>query len=302
MSVIVLFIDGLGLGKLSMNNPVASGTFESLYRLGNGQTWTGESEFRVSKGLYYCPVDATLGVEGLPQSGTGQTALFTGINAARIAGRHYGPFPHTKTKDHLRKRSLFHAVLNLDKVPHFVNAYPDIFFSTMKKRPRWTCTTLMAKAAGQQLNQLDKVKAGEALTAGINQLAWKERLRLDVPELSPAQAGKRLTAISENFDLTLFEYYQTDKAGHSRDSDLSRHVITLLDTFIGSILLEKRESDYLVICSDHGNIEDLSTKSHTRNRVPLVIAGPNADLLPEASSIMDVMPLILGLLENEQSI
>ena len=32
-------------------------------------------------------LDATLGVPGTPQSGTGQTSLFTGENAARLHGR-----------------------------------------------------------------------------------------------------------------------------------------------------------------------------------------------------------------------
>ena len=35
-----------------------------------------------------------LGIEGLPQSATGQTALFTGINAAQLLGRHLFGFPN----------------------------------------------------------------------------------------------------------------------------------------------------------------------------------------------------------------
>ena len=52
----------------------------------------------------------------------------------------------------------------------------------------------------------------------------------------------------------------------------------------------------LVLCSDHGNIEDLSTHTHTRNPVPLVALGPGADeVLQAAEDIADVTPAILRL-------
>jgi 2,3-bisphosphoglycerate-independent phosphoglycerate mutase len=51
----------------------------------------------------------------------------------------------------------------------------------------------------------------------------------------------------------------------------------------------------LVICSDHGNVEDASTKMHTTNPVPLLVVGPAANGFCEAVDITDVAPLILSL-------
>ena len=35
----------------------------------------------------------------------------------------------------------------------------------------------------------------------------------------------------------------------------------------------------LIICSDHGNLEDISVKSHTRNPALTITAGKNAEQL-----------------------
>jgi len=49
-------------------------------------------------------------VEGLPQSGTGQATLFTGVNCAERVGRHFGPYPHSTTHEILRDHNLFRRV------------------------------------------------------------------------------------------------------------------------------------------------------------------------------------------------
>jgi bisphosphoglycerate-independent phosphoglycerate mutase (AlkP superfamily) len=51
-----------------------------------------------------------------------------------------------------------------------------------------------------------------------------------------------------------------------------------------------------VLTSDHGNMEDLSTGSHTRNPVPLLARGPQARRFAAAESIADVTPAILSAL------
>ncbi|MDX1740430.1 MAG: peptidase, partial [Rhodothermales bacterium] len=49
----------------------------------------------------------------------------------------------------------------------------------------------------------------------------------------------------------------------------------------------------LLLTSDHGNLEDLSVKTHTRNPVPFVALGPAAHDFAEVRSILDVTPAIL---------
>lgn len=46
-----------------------------------------------------------MGVDGLPQSGTGQVSIFAGINAPKIVGYHFGPFPHSKTVAALKEKT-----------------------------------------------------------------------------------------------------------------------------------------------------------------------------------------------------
>jgi 2,3-bisphosphoglycerate-independent phosphoglycerate mutase len=215
----------------------------------------------------------TSDVEGLPQSGTGQTSLFTGENASKKIGKHFGPYPHSKIKPLLKKKSLFHKTLEIGKKPHFLNAYPDIFFEKSEKRNRWSCTTLMAKSAGVTLNRLEDVLNEKAITAEIVQWAWRDMLNLDVPEIEPEEASKRvLNSLKEN-DLVMYEYYLTDKAGHAQDREMAERVLSVLDRFLLHIIQNLNEKDTLVITSDHGNLEDLSTKTHTRNPVPLFVKG-----------------------------
>ena len=48
--------------------------------------------------------------------------------------------------------------------------------------------------------------------------------------------------------------------------------------------------------SDHGNIEDASTRAHTLNPVPLLVRGPLAEELAPVGSILDVTPKLVELL------
>jgi 2,3-bisphosphoglycerate-independent phosphoglycerate mutase len=300
MSVIFLFIDGIGLGDEGGVNPLYDPKWKSFDELTDGQGLGDRADPVLRDGLYYKPVDANLDVKGLPQSGTGQAALFSGENASKIAGRHFGPFPHSRTRHLLEEKSLFHQVMDAGFRPHFINAYPDIFFDKMSEKNRWTCTTLMASSAGQSLNGLNDIKEGRAITAEIVQDAWREQLKLDVRKIKPETAAVRLIKSLEEYDLVMFEYYLTDKAGHSMSRDMSERVLRTLDRFIGHLLKIKSADDHLVICSDHGNLENLSVKTHTRNPVPLIVHGREASKINnEANSIMDVPRVINELLQQD---
>ena len=53
----------------------------------------------------------------------------------------------------------------------------------------------------------------------------------------------------------------------------------------------------LVLISDHGNVEQLDQRTHTRNPVPFAAYGAGAaDLVAGAAAITDVMPRLLALL------
>lgn len=296
MRVIFLFIDGVGLGKEHEANPFFNHPWNEFTFMSGGQPFTEQADdIRKEKHLF-TTLDATLGVEGLPQSGTGQATLFSGENAAREIGKHFGPFPHSGIKHLLREKSLFNKAQSKGKNCSFINAYPDIFFQKARARNRWSCTTLMARGADISLNTTEEVKQGKAITAGITQEEWRKKLNLKVSKISPETAARRLINQSVNYNLLLHEYYLTDKAGHSQDIDQAKEVIRRYERFLSVLIKEKPEQTTLVLSSDHGNVENMATKTHTLNRVPLFVFGPGALQFKKAQSIIDVTPGILEIL------
>lgn len=295
MSVIFIFIDGVGLGEAVEHNPFSEKTYESFQIL-TGDNFNVNADPVVSKDHLFKPIDANLEVEGLPQSGTGQTTLFTGKNASKVIGKHFGPYPHSGIKPLLKKESVFHGVQELGKKPYFMNAYPPVFFEYAKKRNRWSCTTLMTKSADLKLHSTEEVRQEKALTAEIVQNAWRERLDIDIPKITATDAAQRLLNVVPDHDLVLYEYYLTDKAGHNQKHEDAERVLKPLDEFLLHIINHKRSEDVLVITSDHGNLEDLSTKTHTRNEVPLFVMGEGSDQFDEVESLVDVKNGILSTL------
>lgn len=298
MDVIFLFIDGVGMGKDENGNPFSQKTYRGFSAMTGDQSLTQKAKIVNKSDHVFRAVDANLGVEGLPQSGTGQATLFSGENASKEIDKHFGPFPHSGTKHLLRQQSLFHKAQQLQRSCKFINAYPDIFFQKAKKRNRWSCTTLMTKSADITLNTTEEVKKGEAITAEITQQAWREQLNIDVPEISPEEAADRLLQQSENYDLLLHEYYLTDKAGHSQEIEKAEKFLSIYDRFLWYLIQQKPRDLTIVLSSDHGNVEDLSVKTHTYNSVPLFALGPGAHHFAGAESIMDVTPGILEIFKN----
>lgn len=297
MAVIFIFTDGVGIGHRQPENPFYQNSYESFQIL-SGENYFKEYEPLLKPGHLFKGIDANLHIEGLPQSGTGQATLFSGHNASEIIGKHFGPFPHSKTRFLLREKSLFNDALKLGKKPYFANAYPPIFFEMSEKRNRWSCTTLMTKSSGIRLNTTKDILEERALTAEIIQNAWREKLGINIPEITEEIAAQRLLDLAAEYDLVLFEYYLTDKAGHSQQTDNAARVLRQLDAFLSYLIKHKLHSDTLVITSDHGNIEDLSTKTHTRNEVPLFVLGNGAAGYENVSDLTGVKGAVLDNLKN----
>lgn len=299
MAVLFLFIDGVGVGSAGPQNPLSLHSYSFLQHFTNQDYLTSETPQRVSSNILYKSIDANLDVKGLPQSGTGQTALFTGENASKLIGKHFGPYPHSKIKPLLQKHSIFHKVKDRGRSPYFLNAYPDIFFKKAKERNRWSATTMMAISSGVTLNRLEDVQNKSAITAEITQNIWRTRLKLDVPDITVQKAAQRAVNSLNKHDLVLFEYYLTDKAGHSMELEKAEEVLDNLDGFVTEIIEKIDVGDSLVITSDHGNLEDLSVKTHTRNPVPLLVHG-DVDSFRECTSILDITTAILKSLDHKK--
>ena len=308
LRVVFVFLDGVGLGPADVvapdgapGNPFAALALPAMERLGGGQRWTDALRPVRRPGHVVVPLDATLGVEGLPQSGTGQTALFTGRNAAARHGAHYGPTPPTTVRDWIDHESLFAHQARRDGADTlaFANAFPDRFFEVMEARGRWTATTRMARGAGVRLRRAADLRAGEALAADLTGAGWRDAFDPTLAVLDEAEAGRRLARLTTAHRLTLFEYFLTDKAGHAQDAARAAGVLGALDRFLGALVEALDPTrDLLVLTSDHGNLEDLSTRSHTRHPVPLVAWGAGAEAFADAASLLDVTPAVRRVLAS----
>ncbi|MEX0772269.1 MAG: alkaline phosphatase family protein [Balneolales bacterium] len=298
MSLIFLFIDGVGMGLPCVSNPFHNKKYPFFEKAAGDQAFLQGFEPVLKEEHLFKAVDTRLSVEGLPQSGTGQATIFSGRNAAKLVGRHFGPYPHSKTRALLEEESLFNSLQKAGHSCYFMNAYPKIFFDRAKLKNRWSCTTLMSLGADIPLNTVEEVINGHAITAEILQDVWHSVLDLEVPQITAEQAAHRVLKKAGEHDLILAEYYLTDKAGHEKDFEKADWVIQRFNDFLGTILSENEENHTVLLVSDHGNVEDLSTKSHTLNDVPLFVHGPGAQVFNEADSLMDIKPLCIRWFER----
>ena len=299
--LLFVFLDGVGLGPASPENPFSAAEGSAFRRLGDRTKWTRALPETTSSRHLIRYLDATLGVQGLPQSGTGQATLLTGVNCAKRVGRHFGPFPHSSTYEVLDHENLFHRVQGLaapSPPAAFANAFPPQFFEATSRRS--TVTTRCCAGANVPLRNLEALQANRAVTADLTAEAWQEALHLDVSPRAATQAAQHLFATHRDHLFTLFEYFQTDKAGHGRGDLAPKAVMARLDSFLGRLLdLLDPARDTLLLTSDHGNMEDTSHTQHTRNPVPLIVHGWAAPYFEGARDLTDVTPCTVDALRAE---
>lgn len=305
-----VFLDGVGIGPGDpARNPFLSARLPTLDRLlggvrptlentGGGVSTVGSVWARV------LPLDANLDTEGRPQSGTGQTALLTGLNAAERFGRHFGPWTPVDLRPVLAEHNLLRRAVDLGLSTAFANAYPDGYLERVSSR-RVAAPPLAAHSAGLLNRHHGHLARGEAVASGIVNHGWIRHLGHDVPVLTPRTAGHNLAAIAARHDLTFYAHYDTDKAGHSGDMGKARRALERVDEFLDGVLEGLPPHGALVLASDHGNIEYADGK-HTRNPVMGLVAMGNAahkgslarvlEGLDGARSIMDVRDGLLRVL------
>ena len=301
--VLFIFVDGLGIGACDdRSNPLSFLELAEWEEFGLGSLCG--SYRRIEPSHISIQIDANLGVEGLPQSGTGQATLFTGINCAQLIGRHHGPYPHSKTLNALKESNIFARLIagGVDSSQlAFANAYPQRFFDYVNRTNRWTVTTRCCLDSGIRIRTIDDVLSGDAVTADLTRTRFR-RIEPRAPEITAEQSGIELGRLAMKHTFTLFEYYATDKAGHSQDRNKATYALTELGKAISSACATmNREESLVLLTSDHGNVEDLSTKSHTRNPVPLIARGSGARRFAGTTSILEVSSIIEELVLSEQT-
>lgn len=297
MAVLFVFVDGIGRGTRDPAvNPLAATHLELLS--GFADSPGPES---LPFGGHSVPLDATMGVDGTPQSATGQTALLSGQNAARANGGHLTGFPNELLRGLLSRHSLLKRLRERGRRVTFANAFQPIYFllpPTLQRR-RTSATTAATLAAGLSLRTIPDIAIGEAVyhdytNSGLSALGF------DVPERTPEEAGHVLGRLAGRHDFVLYEHFLTDKAGHSQDMDQALAVVRRLERFLGAILeTVDLQSTTVLVASDHGNLEDLSRPGHTCNHAMGLVWGQRADwAAAHLRSVTDVSDVILALDES----
>jgi hypothetical protein len=303
VAAIFVFVDGVGVGAPDPEvNPLARGEYLLSRFAGGGGS-------ALPRGGRAGAADATLGVPGRPQSATGQAALLTGRNAPAALGRHLLGFPNAALRELITLHSLFRAASAAGRTATFANAYPSAYLKALglpgaddagpdlpaRRRARPAATTVAFAAAGQRFRTWGDARMGAALTHDLTG-ERANRWGADLPPRSTDEAAAILLGLAARHDLTVFEFFETDEAGHARSMPEASEVLGRLDRFLRAVVDGLGPGDSLVVTSDHGNVEDLTTRNHTRAPVPLLGFGPAAAQVEGVRDLTGVAPLLLSLL------
>ncbi len=246
---------------------------------------TGERAALTAPGLQFQPISATLSHPGLPQSATGQTTLLTGLNGANIMNGHYGPWPGPTLKRALDSGTIFSEVIAAGGRVALANAFPPGYFQALQTgQQRVNVPVYAANQAGVRLRTPADYAAGNATSADLDGGYAGEARPL-------AEAGAQLARLAQSYDLTFFDFWLSDTAGHRWPLEGATGLVRKLDTFLAGVVPALGDVT-LLITSDHGNLEDKSTRSHTRNPVPLLALGPQADVFAGVESLLGVAPAL----------
>jgi phosphopentomutase len=129
------------------------------------------------------------------------------------------------------------------------------------------------------LKNANDLRAGKALSAEIDNDQWVHKLGYKLPIIKPETAAKRLLKIGSENHFTLFEHFITDHLGHGRIKDQLEDRLNVLDKFLYYLFTNIPKNVTLLVCSDHGNLEDISIKTHTLNPALTMTAGVHAEKL-----------------------
>ena len=279
MKVIYLFIDGVGLRNPASDNPINKEVCPTLTRL---------------IGRHAVPIDACLGVEGVPQSATGQATMFTGVNCPAAVGRHCEGFPTAELRRIIESNNIFLELKRRGRKVRFADAYLVDSVEELAATRFKSVTTVMALTAPESVSLAADLMEDRALMQDLTRETIQDRYP-DIPVVTPSRAAEHLFRIARENDFTLYEFFQTDVSGHSMDYARACAVLRVYDRFLSALVrLTEAAGITLVMTADHGNIEDVGRRGHTRNPVPFIVLGPRErEIRQRVKSLADVTPALL---------
>ena len=291
MKAVFLFIDGVGMRAPAADNAVNAEVCPTLWRLFE----------RHAK-----PIDACLGVEGIPQSATGQGTMFTGVNCAKAMGRHCEGFPGPALRKIVENDNLFLQLKRRDRKIRFADAYLIDSVDELAARRFKSVTTVMALTVPESVSTADDLADGRAVMQDLTRETIQDRYP-NIPVIQPQRAAEHLFSIASEISFfrvcALSIRHQSDVAGHSMDYARACAVLRVYDRFLAALVrFAEAAGITLMLTSDHGNIEMMEERGHTRNPVPFVAFGPGeAAIRDRVSSLVDVTPSILAAFDEEET-
>jgi len=283
MKVLFIFLDGIGLGENNPEtNPFARAQMPNLNTLLDGRSLLKASAPFTGGRATLIAVDPNVGVNGLPQSATGQAILLTGINIPAELGYHYGPKPNPEVAAYLNGETLFSRCVKAGRKAALLNAYPPRYFHGIDSGKRlYSSIPLAVTNAGLELFKHEDLFAGRALSADFTGDGWRTMLGFpESPVMDAQQAGRKLASLAKEYDFSLFEYWASDYAGHKQQMDTAVDLMETFDGVLGGLVEELKDEGgrvkdemLVLVTSDHGNMEDLSTRKHTDAHVPALVIG-----------------------------
>ena len=287
LKAVFLFVDGVGIAEPAADNPINAEVCPTLWRLLR---------------MHSKPIDACLGVDGPPQSATGQATMFTGVNCAEAMGRHCEGFPGQKLREIVQRDNLFLALRRMGRSCRFADAYLVDSAEELAARRFKSVTTVMALTAPETISTAGDLMEDRALMQDLTRETIQDRYP-DIPVIPPQRAAEHLFRIACDYDFTLYEFFQTDVAGHSMDYARACAVLRVYDRFLAAFVRSAEAAGItIVMTSDHGNIESVNMRGHTRNPVPFVAYGPRGrEMRERISSLADVTPAVLSAFTAEKA-
>jgi hypothetical protein len=315
--VIFLFFDGVGIGRADESNPFFTSTVKYIPFFQGYQPPTGNGAVLVK------PIDAVLGIDGIPTSASGQTTLFTGINIPKLLNQHKGSYPDKFMRKTLIEGNILLTLRGKDLNARFLNAYPahrelfssqhiaiqedgEFYFSDQFPRlfrRRISVTSCMLLSTLTPPFDEQDVREERSIYQDFSNKSLIDK-GLDIPEYTPEKAAEIIYNASRSHDFLLYEFFQTDMHGHNAGYRECEELIRRLDRLVGRLIsLLNPEEDTLLLTSDHGNLEDNTTRLHTHNPVPLLVWGSGSHRLRSSiDSIADVTPALLNYFEQQTAV
>jgi 2,3-bisphosphoglycerate-independent phosphoglycerate mutase len=278
-NTVMIMVDGFGIPE--------GGWYDSVY---SKYCKKGFTEMLAHNSL---PVSSDLGVSGIPQSATGQTALFTGKNAAKVMNGHVPGFPGPTLRKIISQENLFSKMLEKGFEVSFANAYVQHSLQQLAKRGLRSVTTVMTETSIGWVKTINDLLAGNAVYHDLTGKTIANKF--NIKEISPLNAAENLAKIAQKNDFTLFEYFLTDRAGHKQDPSFLSEILHEFSVFFYFLVELAANEISIILTSDHGNCEDLTTRLHTRNPVPFFLHGIPQPAQGTVNSIQDVYHYVTSL-------